>query len=451
MSRLLEIQEGVGVDIGLFLGEGNCLEERERFRDRVARINSILRRDLGLRESALQIIHGENDVLVVARGVTGTLRIGSVEVDVRPKHAASSEGNWRAATVAMLERCARARLRFTRMNRLQLKPRTLIDQFAFGFAAELEEATRYAEIRMYRATREELSCLRGRLLVAAQLRSSLTRPHRLVCEVDTLDADNSANRLLHWVAKSLDPLIQDQKVRRYLSEQAAKLPPVSGPVKLPTPLVAVVPRQFSHYENVVNLALAYAKGRTVFPGISGVGGAGFIVGTERLFESFIEKSLEVLIQTMPGGPWRVRAQEREPFAEPVAEGTRYFSKPDNVVDEASVPRLVIDAKYKLFGDSVERQVASKPASGDLYQMAAACIAHRCSTALLIYPRLKDDVSDLNRAWDIRWWNLPDLGSHPIRVGAVAVDLAELGDRAGLQLFDQRTSLVVREAIAKGAV
>lgn len=447
MSGLVEVQEGVVTDLGR-LTDVTSLESVEAFRRRVARINAVLQRDLGLREPALNIVDREVTSTVVARGVTGTLRLGSTEVDIRPKHVVSAGSDWRAATVAMLDRCARRRLGFTKTNRLQLKRRTLIDQFAFGFASELEAATRYAEIRMYRSSREELTYLRGRLLVAEQLRSSLTRPHRIVCEVDTLDPDNPTNRLLHWVGRSLVPLIRDERVRRFLSDQIGKLPPVNGPVSLPTPLRAVVPRQFSHYENAVNLAIAYARGRTMFPGISDVGGAGFIVGTERLFESFLERSLELLVQDLPGGEWTVKAQASELFAVPVGLGSKYYSKPDNVVGRAGGARLVIDAKYKLFGDSDEPRVPSKPTNGDIYQMAAACVAHRCATALLVYPEIKDG-RESGIAGDIRWWKLPDVGSEPIRVGAVSVDIADLGERDGLKRFDDRLSSMLMNAVADG--
>lgn len=447
MRAPLLVQEGNSVPVSEFLALGAGAEDRDRFRGQVRRLGKRLRRELSLREVPLVVEDLDDGPALRVRGFAGTLRIAQHELDVAPKHVLGGTEDWRAALVIMLERGALRRGSYARSRRLQLKHRTFVDQFAYGFGLGLEDATQHAPIRTYVTRTEELPQLRGRLLVAAQLRSSLTRPHRLIVEVDALDADNPTNRLLHWVGRRLLSQVRDAQVRRFLSYQLGRLPAVSEPVSLPAPLVAALPRQYAHYTNAVQLALAYARGRTTFPGVSDVGGAGFVVGTERLFESFVERTLIAVCASKTPAAWHVRAQASEPFAEPESRGRRYWSRPDNIVDLDSQPVLIVDAKYKQFRDSEDGAQRGRPANGDLYQMTAASVAHACTTALLVYPRLQSDDNEGSRPWDIRWWRIAGIGVAPLRVGAVTIDLSLLDSPRSLIDFDAKVSALLDQAVA----
>ena len=447
MKTPLVTVEGGSASLGSFLREGADAAERERARVTLANLSRRLQRELSLREPPIRVEEGVEGARVGFRGIAGTVRILGREIDIAPKYAAGANDAWRSALVAMVDRSAPRRASFTRTSQLQLKHRTFLDQFAYGFALELEAATQHADVRVYRSKRAELRQLRGRLRVVDQLRTTLTRPGILVCDVDSLETDNPTNRLLHWVGARLLVLINDPRVRRRLSDQLAKLPDVSQPVSLPTPLSAVLPRQYQHYRGAVELALAFARGRTTFPGSSDVGGAGFVLGTERLFESFVERSLAVAVGARNG--WDVRAQVTEVFAVPFDEGRAYFSKPDNIVYRDDAPVLIVDAKYKRFIDATETMKGDRPSNADLYQMAAAALAHGCRKALLLYPRMRTDEEMGDVPWAIRWWNVAGAGEPPIRVGAAGVDLDLLTSPAGLTLFDSKLSSLIDGAWSLG--
>jgi 5-methylcytosine-specific restriction enzyme subunit McrC len=429
-------------------------ESREYWRRWLAERSRRLQRELGLREAPLRVEDINGQPAVIARGIAGTLRIRAREIDVAPKHVDDLGGRWRGSLITMLERSSPRRTAYAATRRLQLERHTFIDHFAYGYGLALEAATRREPIRLYRSRREELSHLRGRLLVTQQLRSSLTRPHRLVCEVDYLDPNNPTNRLLQWAGRRLLSQIRDPLVRRFLSYQVGKLPSVSEPPQLPVPLVAAVPRQYSHYADSVELAVTYARGQTSFPGLSDIGGAGLVVGTERLFESFLERSLAAVVPVRSPGTWKVHAQLSEPFAEPEARGRRYFSRPDNVIEHDGVPILIVDAKYKRFQEATEEVSGDRPTNADLYQMCAAAVAHRCPKALLVYPRIQQPdergtaevLEPAESPWTIRWWRVPGVGSTPVRVGVATIDLALLGRHHGLQDFDRRFAELIDQAV-----
>lgn len=416
---------------------------RERWRHVVATQGLRLRRDLGLREPALQLEELVGGPALRISGVAGTLRVGPIEIDVAPKYVQKlDDSNWRRGLITIMERIAPRRADFSLSDRLDLGQGTFSDYFAYTYAVALEYAQRREPVRLYASQTEYSPVLRGRLLVAEQLRSTLTRPQVVVCEVDRLDADNTVNRLLRWAGTTLLGLVRDGQVRRMLSHHLSKLPDV-GTIRPPLPLRAVLPRQFAHYSTAVDLAVALARAHGPYVQSASDSGAGFVIGTEKMFEQFIERSL---LAVSHDAVWDVLPQAQEPFAEPMPGnlGRRFNSKPDNVVQINGNTQLVVDAKYKRFEDATEDKRGSRPTNADLYQVAAAAVAHHSARGLLIYPRLTSaDVVDA----PIRWWRIAGWSDEPIQIGVVTVDLEALGDRRGIKHFDELLRRRIGEALA----
>ena len=450
MRDPVPLQEGATHPLTDLLPLDQTAEDREALRAATALLGSQMRVELGLRQDALAIEETTSGPVLRTRGVAGTITLGRLTFDIRPKHVPDpTDTAWQHALTVMLDRAGRRRVRFTRTRRLTFRPRTFIDQLAMGLALELDEATRHAEVRAYHSQRAELSAVRGRILVSEQLRSALLKPHKVVCEVDELSSDNPINNLLHWAVIQLAALVTQPRVRHELSVQAARLPSMTQPIRPPAQLVFHLPRQYQHYAGAIELATAFARGLTTVHGTSNIGGAGFLVGTERLFESFVERSLEVALAD--GDTWTVDAQKRSEYATPVDTTTSdrsFFSTPDNIARRYDGVGLIVDAKYKRFQDETDETIPDRPSNGDIYQMAAACVAHQCSRALLVYPRMskQEPVGD----WVPRWWRI-DVGAKSLLVGAVTVPLQLLTESDGVLLFDQRLRRLVEAAVLANEV
>lgn len=415
---------------------------REQWRTTTARRSAALMASLGLRQPPLFLEESDEGPLLRVRGIAGTLLLGSVQLDVAPKHHDDlTDDRWRAGLLAMIERSERRRASHHVSDRLRLGGVTFADHVAFTYAVALEQALRKEPIRVYESRREHAPVLRGRLLITEQLRSSLTTPHLLVCEVDRLNDDNPINRLLQWAGQRLLAIATNGAVRRSLSHHLRRLPGVSTS-RVPVLRRGALPRQFAHYGEAVEIATAVARSSgAAIGGAPSRAGGGFAIGTEKLFELVVEHSLAIVAQDRP---WTVSAQVSEPFAQPVAPntGTPFHSKPDNLI-QAPGRRIVIDAKYKRFEDANEEVRPSRPTNADLYQMAAAAVAHKCDRALLVYPRLT--ATDADPA--IRWWTISGWTTSTLRVGVATVDLAAIGGPGGIRTLDRRLAELVDEAIA----
>ncbi len=417
---------------------------RERWRTIIAHRSAALQASLGLRVHPLQLEEDTDGPVLRVHGIAGTLRLGTVELDVAPKHQEDlTDDRWRAALLAMIERAERRRASHHVSERLQLGGVTFADHVAFTYAIALEQALRKAPIRMYESRQEHTPVLRGRLLVSEQLRSSLTTPHLLVCEVDRLNDDNPINRLLQWAGQRLLSLATNGAVRRSLSHHLSRIPGVTT-ARVPILRRGALPRQFAHYGQAVEIASAVARATgAALGGAHRRAGGGFAIGTEKLFELVVQHSLAIAAHDRP---WTVSPQVSGPFADPVAPnpGARFNSKPDNLVQAAGC-RLVVDAKYKRFEDATEASRGSRPTNADLYQMAAAAIAHRCDRALLVYPKMA--ATDTAAETEIRWWSIKGWTTDTLRVGVCSVDLQAIGGPGGIGTLDRRLAALVDEAIA----
>ena len=74
-------------------------------------------------------------------------------------------------------------------------------------------------------------------------------------------------------------------------------------------------------------------------------------------------------------------------------------------------------------------------------------AQRCKTGLLIYPRVSGD-SELKDG-QLRLWSVHSFGS-VLTVGAIGIDLMELGAKEGVKVIDQTIADQIRFLAAQGA-
>jgi 5-methylcytosine-specific restriction endonuclease McrBC regulatory subunit McrC len=174
-----------------------------------------------------------------------------------------------------------------------------------------------------------------------------------------------------------------------------------------------------------------------------VSGFGLILGMERLFEEFVEKSLLKAVRFIALEDVEIRAQDTRAYAFPTESDLRcYFTRPDDVLYLRNKPVLVIDAKYKKLADADEINL-KKPANSDVYQLVASMTAHDCSDGLLIYPKMFGDA-DLGDG-QVRSWKVDAFGKQ-LRVNAVALDLASLQTSEDLLLLDQHLADVVTSVL-----
>lgn len=253
---------------------------------------------------------------------------------------------------------------------------SLLEFVAGVFVGQVDVLVRQGIARGY-VDREELSpYLRGRLLVAEQVRRDVVaiQFHQRINE---FTADLPENRILratlalllrHYYNRiGLRPLL-----RRTLSAFSEVTPTVVRPSDCDKILYTRLNRRYEPAIRLARLLLQLLspeghEGPTPFPA--------FLLPMHDVFEKFVANTLIEAATTRP--EWRVTAQQRIHLD----KDKREPGDPDLVLYRDGRAVLVIDTKYKKFGD--------KPKPDDRNQMFAYCRALGVREGMLLYPNDAD--------------------------------------------------------------
>jgi 5-methylcytosine-specific restriction enzyme subunit McrC len=240
------------------------------------------------------------------------------------------------------------------------------------FVRQVDDIARRGIHRGYIDREESAAYLRGRLQVARQVRRG---PAVVAFEQETNEftADLLENRILRAAlgllarARFRDPLL-GPRVRRALAayEEATPIGITAADCDR-----VVYTRLTERYRSPINLARLFLRhlslegreGETPF--------VSFLVPMPRLFEQFVARLLADAVATRPRlrleDQWRIWLDEER----------RLEGRPDLVLKLDGRALLVLDTKYKVYGD--------KPTNADINQMVTYCHTLGVSAGVLLYP------------------------------------------------------------------
>jgi 5-methylcytosine-specific restriction enzyme subunit McrC len=261
------------------------------------------------------------------------------------------------------------------------------DIFAFVLAALLhsvEELLRAGLYRDYRLREERLPFVRGRVMLAEQLRHGALL-HQQSCRYADLTADTLENRMVAAALRQLPVLLRGPGEEREMVRRArALLLRFEGIGQISrSEAIALLPGINIHrlnavYGPLIGLCKLALHHLTLDERLGPHPFASFLVDMPRLFESFLTVRLRALL---PAYGLRVVAQRHDYLDEGRTVGIR----PDVLVYAKSGhrPLLVLDAKYRRSDD---------PEGGlnrDLYQVSAYLDRYGLSRGVLVYPQFDE--------------------------------------------------------------
>ncbi|MGI8711494.1 MAG: McrC family protein [Acidimicrobiales bacterium] len=262
------------------------------------------------------------------------------------------------------------------------------DEFGYGsqsdlvaimatiYAAALEHSLASGMVRRYVTENERLFAVRGRIDVAAQLRSG-GLPLPLHCAFDEYTEDIALNRVLVAGAAALlrHPSVAPRG-RQRLHTLVARFDGLS--MLRPSDLVDVwvFDRLSAHARVPYRLARLILEGSSVIDRHGTAGAATFLIDMNQLYEEF----LEVQLRQALAGRLEVAGQR----STKLDAGGSVTMRPDLVFGPPRAPVFVGDAKYKLTESGLGRD-------RDYYQLLAYCTALRLPEGVLVYCRNDSDT------------------------------------------------------------
>ena len=262
----------------------------------------------------------------------------------------------------------------------------ILEIYISMFLSELENVLQSSIFREYVTVEENLSTVRGKLLLTQHIRSNSVKnlPHAF-CQFDELTRDNLLNQTIKYTLRLLRCISQSYDNQRKIEQFLFIFDDVSD--------VAIHPHhqnkihfhrlnlQFKHvidkcFMFIRNFAVDLSSGRFVHGGI--------IFDMNVLFEEFLGKLLrknhEEILRKTEFEDCNVHLQSKWEYL--VEEPVCFRLIPDIVLIKNEKAELIIDTKYKVLDSSKRYYGVSQE---DVYQMFAYLHKFECSRGVLLYP------------------------------------------------------------------
>jgi 5-methylcytosine-specific restriction enzyme subunit McrC len=256
-----------------------------------------------------------------------------------------------------------------------------------------------------------LLALRGKLLVAQQVRQNIVRRDRFFTAHDEFSVDRPENRLLHSALRRVfnsATTPSNHRLARELTFAFADVP-LSTQYELDFQRVRL-DRSMGYYADAVAWARLILNNMSPVTGVGKHEAPSFLYPMEQMFEAFVAKHLA----TKLAGSLQLKTQARKHHLVR-HQGEDWFEmRPDLLVHEHERNVLVLDTKWKLL-DATPGSAKNKYqlAQSDLYQMQAYGNAYLSGQGdvVLIYPKTEDftqplQVFEFSGSKELRLWVLP---------------------------------------------
>ncbi|MDE2934906.1 MAG: hypothetical protein OXS47_13695 [Chloroflexota bacterium] len=312
---------------------------------------------------------GQEAIYRLTPGSTvGALELGDLAMSIRPKLEVSR--------VLFLASYAMGAFRLQDEPYAFEDKETLVEALAPAFAAAARRAFGRGLLYGYRTEEEALHTVRGRIMVAEQVRRRFDIPLPVEVRYDDFTDDILPNRLVKAAASVLGAMhIEAADAREGLRWMDATLGNVSLMRFSPLGVPAVAFNRLNeHYREVVELSRLILRYRAIEMDRGGVRANGFLMDMTEVFQGFVTRALR---ESLGVSDRTLRSDKDLPGTLWLDKGRRVRLRPDLSWWDGATCTFVGDAKYKRVQDE-------RVPNADLYQMLAYATALDLPGGLLAY-------------------------------------------------------------------
>lgn len=323
--------------------------------------------------------HGPRNSLI-AQNFVGVIHLDSFQVEVLPKvHA--DESRLRRNLVEMVSGTFKLKLHGGVAGQMERSSHSVLEALVRLYCESLWQALHKGMVKRYEPRLDNLVVLRGRLNVAKQLRHNLARPDRLHCSFDEFTPDNELNRVLKLSLRILLSRVKTEQTTRNVAELLMCFDEV-GDVSASSLKWerVVIDRLSESYAPLVRMARMFIEGFA--PDLVSGKSDGFAVlfDMNELFEEFVGRQIQKV--TSHTGARTFLQSPVLPLARLGCGASCFHLRPDIVLMDGSVPKVVLDTKWKRLKVGVVNDGLS---SADVYQMHAYAQRYSVRNVVLLYP------------------------------------------------------------------
>lgn len=322
-----------------------------------------------------------NGRTIAAQQYVGAFQLGPHTIEVLPK-VEGGDLSVRRNLVAMLAVTLELDIAEGDIARLAKQNHGILEIFIRLFCDKLFLQVHRGLVRRYEGREESLTVLRGRLVVAEQVRRNAANPERLFCRFDEFQEDNPLNVVLKAAIRLLFSVAQTPENQRRLSELLLAFDGVSDCHIGALPWHRVVfDRLSDRYKACFSLAELFLKKAP--PDITGGRGQAFSLffDMNRLFEEYVGR-VAMRVLRPRGIETRLQSPQKYLAFEESQQRSAFLMKPDVTALRDGRVGWILDTKWKELSAGEAKEGVSQ---SDLYQMYAYASCYNCSDVVLLYP------------------------------------------------------------------
>ena len=241
----------------------------------------------------------------------------------------------------------------------------LIEVFISYFLGQVNRLVKHGIRSDYVSTQNNLGFMKGKLLVANQIRRNIVHQHRFYVEYDEFQVNRPENRLIRSALEKISSVISqssNQRLCRELLFAFDDVPPATN-IKMDLSQCSQ-DRSMVYYKHVLDWCRIILLDQSPLGAIGDTRTISLLFPMERIFENYVAARLR---QLHPD--WQITTQARDHYLVQQSGKNYFLMKPDLVLKRGKI-RVVADTKWKLLGQDGSKPLHESIGQADLYQMFA---------------------------------------------------------------------------------
>lgn len=315
----------------------------------------------------------------------GVIQLDDLTLEILPKIHGREERpeSCRAALVQMLHTARVMRIYKGAQAGINTQQHSLLDIFIQHFCHDLHTQILQGKLRNYVEQEENLSVMRGRLVIPQHVRHNVVHKERLYCRFDEFSEDILLNQILRFTLCLLIPWTYSGKTKKQLTELLIHFGGISDmPITLQSFKLLKSDHITQRFQPLIEQCRLFISAINPDVLAGRIPLFSLLFDMNRLFEAWVAEKIKPWAHQQG---WHLRTQgPRKYLAIFEDESPRFQLRPDiALVDDKGVPQLIADAKWKLLNEADRKLGIS---SSDIYQLYAYAGRYRVPHLQLIYPQ-----------------------------------------------------------------
>jgi 5-methylcytosine-specific restriction enzyme subunit McrC len=207
--------------------------------------------------------------------------------------------------------------------------------------------------------------MKGKLLVAEQIRHNLVHQHRFYVEYDEYQVNRPENRLIRSALEKVSGIALQSSNQRLCRELLFAFDAIPPSTDIRTDLTRCSKdRSMRYYAHVLDWCRIILLDQSPLGAAGNTRSISLLFPMERIFEDYVAARMRSLYPD-----WQIRTQARDHYLMEQGGKNYFLMKPDLLLSRGNV-KVVADTKWKLLGNDGSKPVYASIGQADLYQMYA---------------------------------------------------------------------------------